>query len=283
MRNELKSTGFTLIELSIVLVIIGLIVGGILTGWDLINVAAIRAQLSQIEKYNTAVRTFQGKYGGLPGDLTLSNASSFGFNVSGCGGSIGQRDGNGTIDGYYSGGPEYMLEYGEALLFWADLGQAGLIDGTFPNGGGSFSNCGIPQANLTLVGGSAYIGNFFPAAKIGNGNFIYIYDSDPNYGGIDHQNWFGIAAINTVYTSGGMMSAPALSVTQAYNMDKKVDDGLPATGRILALCLSDWWIYPTNSQASDSATSCYNNNTNAYSTDISQGGGLNCPLSFKLQ
>ena len=46
--------GFTLIELSIVLVIIGLIVGGILVGQDLINAAAIRAQIAQVEKYQTA-------------------------------------------------------------------------------------------------------------------------------------------------------------------------------------------------------------------------------------
>lgn len=49
--------GFTLIELSIVLVIIGLIVGGILVGRELISAAEIRATVSQIEKYNTSVNT----------------------------------------------------------------------------------------------------------------------------------------------------------------------------------------------------------------------------------
>jgi hypothetical protein len=52
-----------------VLVIIGLIVGGILVGPEMIAAAAVRAQISQIEKYHTAVHTFQSKYGGLPGDL----------------------------------------------------------------------------------------------------------------------------------------------------------------------------------------------------------------------
>ena len=51
--------------MSIVLVIIGLIVGGILVGQSLIAAAAVRAQISQIEKYNTAVNTFRDKYGGL--------------------------------------------------------------------------------------------------------------------------------------------------------------------------------------------------------------------------
>ena len=58
-----KSAGFTLIELSIVLVIIGLIIGGVLVGRDLIAAAQVRAQISQIEKYQTAVNTFRGKYG----------------------------------------------------------------------------------------------------------------------------------------------------------------------------------------------------------------------------
>lgn len=47
MKNQ---SGFTLIELSIVLVIIGLIVGGVLVGRDLIKAAEVRAQVSQIEK-----------------------------------------------------------------------------------------------------------------------------------------------------------------------------------------------------------------------------------------
>src|SRR6201999_1632157 len=97
-HKRTSEQGFTLIELSIVLVIIGLIVGGVLVGQDLIRAAAVRAQISQIEKYQTAVNTFRGKYGGLPGDLSASSAAQFGF-VS-RGGSTGQGDGNGVIQGY---------------------------------------------------------------------------------------------------------------------------------------------------------------------------------------
>ena len=89
--------GFTLIELSIVLVIIGLIVGGVLVGQDLIRAAAVRAQVSQIEKYNTAVNTFRDKYGALPGDIQDPAASSFGFTPRGQ--LAGEGDGNGVIEG----------------------------------------------------------------------------------------------------------------------------------------------------------------------------------------
>src|SRR5579871_3923101 len=90
-------SGFTLIELSIVLVIIGLIVGGILTGRDLIDAAAQRAQIAQIEKYNTAVNTFRIKYGYLPGDIPDPYASNFGFQARGS--VSGEGDGNGIIEG----------------------------------------------------------------------------------------------------------------------------------------------------------------------------------------
>jgi prepilin-type N-terminal cleavage/methylation domain-containing protein len=62
--------GFTLVEIAIVLVIIGLIIGGILVGQDLIRVATIRSQVSQIDKYQAAINTFRLKYNNaLPGDV----------------------------------------------------------------------------------------------------------------------------------------------------------------------------------------------------------------------
>src|ERR1700735_3583176 len=89
-KDRSDERGFTLIELSIVLVIIGLIVGGILVGQDLIKAAETRAQISQIEKYNSAVNTFRGKFGGLPGDLAVSTANRVGITPQlGCAGDMG--------------------------------------------------------------------------------------------------------------------------------------------------------------------------------------------------
>jgi len=65
-KKYCEHSGFTLIELSIVLVIIGLIVGGVLVGRDLISAASVRAQITQIEKYQQAVNAFRDKYGGVP-------------------------------------------------------------------------------------------------------------------------------------------------------------------------------------------------------------------------
>lgn len=61
MHNRTHQSAFTLIELSIALVIIGLIVGGVLVGQDLIKAAELRQQAVQINNLNTAVTTFRLK------------------------------------------------------------------------------------------------------------------------------------------------------------------------------------------------------------------------------
>jgi prepilin-type N-terminal cleavage/methylation domain-containing protein len=68
MRRISERKGFTLIELAIVLVIIGLLAASILVGKDLIRQAEIRKQITQIEEYKLAYFTFMGKYNCVPGD-----------------------------------------------------------------------------------------------------------------------------------------------------------------------------------------------------------------------
>ncbi|MEO8341734.1 MAG: prepilin-type N-terminal cleavage/methylation domain-containing protein [Nitrospirota bacterium] len=84
-----RTTGFTLVELYIVLVIIGLLVGGVLAGKTLIQQAEIRAAASQLQQMETAYRTFQTKYGCIMGDC--SNATDFfGYNYMASPGSQSQ-------------------------------------------------------------------------------------------------------------------------------------------------------------------------------------------------
>ena len=277
-----RKAGFTLIEMSIVLVIIGLIVGGVLVGQSLIAAATVRSQISQIEKYNIAVNTFREKFGFLPGDMNVQTANQFGFLVGLlCAGQVGGRDGNGLIDGYDIAHP-FLQTSGENNLFWQDLSSdvAGkLIDDHFPNGGAGPEGCNTAVA-LTLTPGNAYVGDYFPAAKIGNGNFIYVLD----YNGA---NWYGLSAITQITPGGDMLSKVGLSVSQAYAIDTKTDDGVPTTGRVLAVYLNSSYTNLTNAPntatSGGNATSCYDTTTNNYSITVNGGAGINCGLSFKMQ
>ena len=67
--------GFSLVELSIVLVILGLLTGGILAGQSLIRASELRAVSTEFQRYVAAVNTFRDKYFMLPGDM--SNATAF--------------------------------------------------------------------------------------------------------------------------------------------------------------------------------------------------------------
>src|ERR1019366_1905112 len=135
--------GFTLIEMAIVLVIIGLIVGGVLVGQELIYTSQVRSVMTDIQRFDVAANTFRGKYDCVPGDC--ANATYFfGINSGGCPGpAVGYTsgtcngDGNGQVDGYLLqplggttayGGISHSLE---VFLFWQHLSLANLIPGSY--------------------------------------------------------------------------------------------------------------------------------------------------------
>ena len=207
--------GFTLVELAIVLVIIGLIVGGVLVGQDLIRAAEVRATVGQIEKYNAAINTFRTKYNGIPGDLAETRATSFGvFDVSVSDGTQGLRDGNGLLQATAVAGT--MRDFiGETQLFWNDLSDASLLDGNFVATGAA--------AAYT----SGALDTVIPNAKVGRGNRVAVFSSSGF-------NFYQILGISSISGAGVYTGTNNLTPAEALNMDEKIDDGLPATGSIVA-------------------------------------------------
>jgi len=94
MIKNLKGKGFTLVELAIVLVIIGILLAAVLKGQEMINNAKIKAVANQYKSLVGAIYSYQDKYGQLPGDD--NNATN---HLSGSGCSVSNGDGNGRIEG----------------------------------------------------------------------------------------------------------------------------------------------------------------------------------------
>lgn len=70
--QDMKNKGFTLIELAIVLVITGLMIGGVIAGRSLVAQAAIRKDMKSFATYKLATETFRMKFGKYPGDYNMA-------------------------------------------------------------------------------------------------------------------------------------------------------------------------------------------------------------------
>lgn len=228
--------GFTLIELSLVLVIIGLIVGGVLVGRDLIKSAEIRAQISQIEEIKTAFNTFQVKYGYLPGDMPPIQASQLGFFTF-----TGAQAGMGCqSQGYAYGNNDGFINLNnEKYAFWSHLSDAKLMKGSYAGTAGSLLTAAAPICNISS--GNPAVApttptdfeKFFPRAKISAATtFVQIYsnywDSPKNSHPI-----YSTTKRNHIASIFDPFAAAAMTTTNdLYQLDKKIDDGMPTTGDV---------------------------------------------------
>ncbi|MBL4782333.1 MAG: prepilin-type N-terminal cleavage/methylation domain-containing protein [Porticoccaceae bacterium] len=113
--NRNKQSGFTLVEIAIVLVIIGLILGGVLKGQVLIDNAKYKNFVKQVESYRAGVYTFQDTYRALPGDISVITALDAAATAG---------DGDGSIEG-----AECDSNAEESCLVWSHLRYAGIIAG----------------------------------------------------------------------------------------------------------------------------------------------------------
>jgi len=115
-----KQTGFTLIEIAIVLVIIGLLLGGVLKGQELITSARVRNLISQQDGTKAAYFGFLDRFRALPGDYTQAST-----NIS-CTPACTNGNGNGQIRSILGGDT-----VDEHIAVWEHLSKSGFINGSF--------------------------------------------------------------------------------------------------------------------------------------------------------
>lgn len=257
MNRTQNVRGFSLLEMSIVLIVIGLIVGGVLLGRSLLVSSQLQTVITDADNYIKAIGNFKQAYNGLPGDLPTAT-TLWGTDSSGCpngGGATGTCNGNGEgmVGPYCSGGVPYTSTYGyESFRAWQHLSLAGLV---------STSLSPLSTSGFYTVSPGVNV----PRGSIENSGFNLMWIDDPSL----CSNWLGLPTGsgrwgNVLTLASGNTNGNSLTPEQAEGIDKKVDDGYPATGNI---------------RSGDSSTPNCLTNTSGYRYNISNTSKL-CALIF---
>ncbi len=114
-----KQAGFTLVEIAIVMVIIGLLLGGVLKGREIITNAKIKNLENDFNGITAAIYNYQDRYRALPGD---DKGAKTRFTLTAA---IGPTQGNGKIEGKF----DSTTDTDESRLFWLHMRNAGLVAG----------------------------------------------------------------------------------------------------------------------------------------------------------
>ncbi len=223
MKKNNNTKGFSLIELSIVLIIIGLLIAGITGGASLIRSAELRSTISEIRNYQTAVNAFYTEKGYLPG----------------------------TIQG--SSNQMSLLYSGTA---WDELYEAKITDFDSAPTSAGFTSGSTNSPAGRMKGSNYLLGYVGTAVNVVNANSLILT---------------GIGTETTGTAPGSLTGlVAALKPSIAKQIDEKMDDGKPATGKILAL------------GATPAATACQSTSvatTAIYNNDVTTN---QCGLIIKL-
>lgn len=119
-KQNVKQQGFTLVEIAIVLVIIGLMLGGVLKGRELIQNAKVSNLEKSVKEISAALYTYQDRFKALPGDDSKADKHLSSLAASDNG------DGNGAISGAWNS----TTDTDESRKFWKHLRAAGIISGS---------------------------------------------------------------------------------------------------------------------------------------------------------
>ncbi len=220
-----KKSAFSLVELSIVLVILGLLTGGVLAGKSLIHAAELRSISTEYTSYRTAIYGFQQKYFELPGDMP--NATDFWGTSANCPGntSQGTTDGS-TCDGDGDGIIENTTQNSstnEVYKAWQHLTNAGLVTGVYEGvtGPGHSHSHSVPNFNI-------------PASKFSDAGWT-LRDYDLNGGDSETYASALVGGNGNIFDFGAECSSnttrcEVISPEDLWALDKKMDDGEPGRG-----------------------------------------------------
>lgn len=223
-------SGFSLVELSIVLVILGLLVGGVLGGQALIRASELRSITLDRDKYISAIRTFKDKYHSLPGDM--ANATQIWgaahatpatcINTVSVGNATCNGNGDGRV-GDFSGSVCATVCNYETFRMWQQLAAAGMIEG-------NYTGTGVTALPATYY---ARVGYNIPASKVPSAGFLMFW-----VGSFSNAGWYN-SNYNNLFVYGAVLFdnwtyGPIITTQEAWSIDNKSDDGRPSSGNIMS-------------------------------------------------
>jgi prepilin-type N-terminal cleavage/methylation domain-containing protein len=268
----MEKRGFTLVELAIVLVIIGLVSAGVLIGRDLVHGAALRADIAQAEKLNVAVNAFRGKYNCLPGDCASASQLVPGSQDGNGNGRIVNNDGlNGNPDMesavlyHYNSEPAFLMDH---------LARAGLISSPAFDPNDPVAALAVGQGLMAL-----------PSAN-GSGIAAQCVIDDIAYSNMGcHYLLLGVSKDDNADALS--TQRPPYSGADAQSIDSKIDDGRPLTGTVVGLSpmpFDDALTAPAMPYGSAIETRCALDPNGVYSDDTHYNHASNsktCALRVK--
>lgn len=208
-----SSCGFTLVELAVVLTIIGLLIGGVLKGQEILENSRVTTTIANLKSYQGATASFLDTFKGYPGDISTAQTVLANCSV---GNSCANGDGNqmiGINPTYFW--YVYVAESAENWNFWKHLAVAGMIKGVDPGtapGGSPPTQAGLwPQSPL---------GVYFQAKS---------FTGRPSNAADYVPTGLSLTAHNTAG------SYEALSPAVVSRIDRKVDDGIALSGSVYAV------------------------------------------------
>jgi prepilin-type N-terminal cleavage/methylation domain-containing protein len=229
MTSYQHQRGFSLVELAVVLLIIGLLTGGVLVASSMIRTSQTQSIISDVQRFTAATSRFVARYKSTPGDMIDASTNWTGAF-------------NGDGDGYVDNAVATASVASEPFAFWRHLQLADELDismsGTNGAGAGVELQPGlnVPAGKLSgsawFVGWGAY--NVLGAARM--------FNITPA------SNFFLFTGATTAATIG----TPILTPSEAFNVDRKLDDGAPGTGKVIGLGWNNTCSTPTSGVASDS-------------------------------